>query len=368
MADLSKLTKEQLLERRNLLLRKQQLTSKTTPPTDLTQDIVPRMLKSALSGYTSPMDVMSGIAPYKSSRAIGETISEVGVPTMQKIPVVKNIPFGARLLGDPNAVIDLMTSFSPTGQSVAKSGMEHLPKVMKKYYLLERAKEATTHLDDLKSGFGSLIGETLEMPSKLGIANKEVVVNATKLSKQLGDLKLPKSVTSRFTDPIYKIDFLPDGSINPAVGNLQKVRQSLADMMTDKAWEEAPNLIKDSIKNAYGIIGENMKQAVPELTGSLDAFHLFMEDIYKPVISKLVRRGRVTEKPLRGAVQKGAEESTQEALEAFGNLSPRVSQILKDFGKFNQRQAFKKATGQIAEKSVVPLIVGGALYNLLRKK
>ncbi len=89
-------------------------------------------LKGIFQPYTQPTNVFDPLASYKSWRKLGENVAEVGVPTMQKVPILKDIPFGARYTGDPNAIMDLMLALSPAGRTtIATSAKSTLPQTVK---------------------------------------------------------------------------------------------------------------------------------------------------------------------------------------------------------------------------------------------
>lgn len=93
---------------------------------------IPAVFKNIFKSYTEPTNILTGIAGYKSARALGEEISKVGVPAMRQVPILKNIPFGARLTGDPNAIFDLLAMTSGAGrQAIGETTRATLPRSIK---------------------------------------------------------------------------------------------------------------------------------------------------------------------------------------------------------------------------------------------
>lgn len=228
-----------------------------------------------------------------------------------------------------------------------------VPKIMGKDYTLQRAKQLDEGLEDLRNGFGSLKSDVIKQIGK-------DTVDAQKLSRNLPTL--PQNIVNAIDDPIYAIEKLSDGSINPTIENLDKIKGMLADKMSGKDWLDATKLAKANIKQAYGAISEAIKEVHPEMKGSLDAYHYFMKDIYTPVKKILNTGGQIVEKKLRTVLQPGSERSKQVALEEFSRLWNEAPRLIKDVIKFNTRQGLKRGLFSGAKEATKV----GILYKALK--
>lgn len=271
----------------------------------------------------------------------GETFNE---------PLAKGIGFLSSMGLINVATTGKLLSGAKKAEAITKS---KFPAVMNKDYTLQRAKQLDEGLEDLRNGFGSLKSDTLKQIGK-------DVVDAQKLTHKLPPL--PQNIINALDDPIYAIEKLPDGSINPSIENLDKIKGLLADRMTGKDWLDATKLNKANIKQAYGAISEAIGEVHPEMRGDLDAYHYFMKDIYTPVKKILTTGGQVVEKKLRGALQPGAERSKQIAIEEFSRLWNEAPRLIKDVIKFNTRQGFKRGLFSGAKEATKV----GILYKALK--
>lgn len=246
--------------------------------------------------------------------------------------------------------VDITKPFSPAPQVTWKSITQRFPRIMGKNYTLDRANEAATLLDDARNLLGDLKGKVIQQ-----VGNRTVDID--KLNAQLPKV-IPKQVLTILDDPIYEIRKLPDGSIEPTIVNLDKMKQAIGDLFATDAWQkEAPNQAKAIARQIYGIISQSIKDAAPEAKEPITDYHNFM-DIFRQV-NKTLRSpmGTILEKRFRGALKPGSERQYQIAWREMQKYIPRLRQIIIDVQKFNQRQTFKAGAKRIAPW--LPLIVGG---------
>jgi len=289
------------------------------------------------------MDVQEGKKPTLKSVGLGlsgKRLSELG-----------DLPRRMGLGEIPSSFIGLGSAMglSIAGGKTLKGISNRLPKIMGKNYTIDRATQAVDALDETRTNLGQNVGEAIKQYS-----DRTIDIN------KLGDLPtLPKNVLSALDDPIYQIEKLPDGSIKPTLGNMQKLKEALDDFISSKQWEEATKMNQRVIKQAYGKISQAMKDAAPEIKESLSRYGDFME-IYRDVIKTVKDTGgRVLEKKFRGVFKPGAERTYQIAWDKMTKYAPELKQILKDMGKFTSRQTVKSIVGK-------GIIGGGALYGLRR--
>ena len=152
---------------------------------------------------------MAGLLPYEAAQKASEKIASVGVPFMQKIPIIKDIPFGARILGDPSVLpVDL-----PLGAILAKSAARGIAKPVSAISrTLGEGRKATQSIKELQKTFGveglpiqsfrerlGEVGETQKLLTRQKIQNitksgEETIGELKNISDKLGS-ELQKSAT-----------------------------------------------------------------------------------------------------------------------------------------------------------------------------
>jgi len=240
------------------------------------------------------------------------------------------------------------------GQAVGRfmTKERHLPHIMKRgKYTKTQAQTISDELEALRELIGTEKGKAVAK-----VAGKEV-----KGFKP----DIPEKIYTKLKDPIYEIEFTESGAIKPTVGNLDKVKQAFGDMMSSKDWLEAGNLTKQKISQAYGNVAESIKKAAPEVSGDIEAYHQFMKRY--PTVKKTVTtsKGEVAERPLRTAFKPGAEESTKESFRELSEMSPRLSEAVRNMRRFTGRQNLKKNVGKALIYGGPATIATGLLYKAL---
>jgi hypothetical protein len=205
--------------------------------------------------------------------------------------------------------------------------------------LPQKTEKIATDLDDLKTLFGQ--GKAQAISQVADVPIKDIKT----LNSNIGALNLPATVTKRLQDPLYKIEFLPDGSIKPTMGNMDKKAQALSDTMSDTEWQKSSNMVKAATKRAYGFTREAMKDTVPSIKNELDAYHEFMNNVYNPVTKKLYRSGQLVEKPFRSALGLGAEQTTKQAIGGARQMSPEINKSVNDVLNYGRVMNLLKLMG-----------------------
>lgn len=218
-----------------------------------------------------------------------------------------------------------------------------IPRIMGKDYTINRAQTLAKDLKDLRLGYGSLKEDMLK---KVG----NLKVDVSDLSKTLD--KLPDTAINKIGETVY--DF-KDSSIK----NIDDIREAIGDMLSSKDWIEATKTNKATLKYVFNELGNLMKAKHPEVSSSLNAYSNFMKDVYRPAEKTLFRSGKIVEKPLRGALKKGAERTTQQAFESLGKSVETSKQALKDMSKFIGREQLKKV--------IKGGLIGYGGYEVLKK-
>ena len=211
---------------------------------------------------------------------------------------------------------------------------KHAPDIMGKNYTLQRATEGAVELDTLRK--------------TIGMAKKDAITEVADVVVPKFKPTLSQDILTKLKDPLYEIGFTKSGAIKPTIGNLDKVLDSLGDMMTGKGWIDATKKNQQAIKQAYGYIADMMRKTVPEIKAPIEAYANFMKQY--GLVNKTLRdtSGNVLEKKLRTAFGKDSERQAFEAWKTLSGQSSKLKQIMKDMGKWAVRQQVKKYGSMVA--------------------
>lgn len=140
-------------------------------------------------------------------------------------------------------------------------------------------------------------------------------------------------VIQAIKNPIYEVQFDKNGSIVKTVGNFDKVKEAVGDLVHSPAlWEEAPKKEMQHIKQVYGAINESMKSSARNagkpIDEALDAYSEFM-DKYHLINSKIVdKAGNAMGNKLKKTFELGAEPAYKQAWQEVSKVSPEIKQVM----------------------------------------
>lgn len=239
----------------------------------------------------------------------------LGNPLAKKIDTLPNSvsePIRADMLSQMTSPLDLALTFSG-----AKFG-----KFDNRLLQAEKAKVA---LKEVRNTFGNAI--------KVGI--KEVADEATSFSF---DVKKSSKIINAVKNPIYEVAFDKSGKVVQTVGNLNKVKEAVGDLISSpKIWEEAPKQELKLAKQFYGALSKEMKQVATKagkpINEVLDTYHKFM--IKYPLVKNSIMdsAGNAMGNKLRNAFKFGAEPAVKQAWKEIAKTSPELRQVMGSMGR-----------------------------------
>lgn len=174
--------------------------------------------------------------------------------------------------------------------ALAGKGIEGTPaaaKVMQK--LLKPVMKWDTALQQAQTAKQSLntIRTTLGQAKELALKNTGDIPAEIDWSGNMS-----QKVVNIIKDPIYGVEFTPEGGVVGNIRNLDKMKVAINDNMTKKDFIEAGDMEKAQMKQFAGKLRQSMisaanKSGRPELAKSLKDYHEFMDN-YSSVNRRLV--------------------------------------------------------------------------------
>lgn len=229
------------------------------------------------------------------------------------------------------------------GKGISK-GAQLLKPLLKIEKTLDQARLAKSSLESLRNIYGKA----------KDIALQEVKDIPVELPKGA-----PQRVSAHLRNPNYGVEF--DGeNVKGTVGNLDKVKTALNDILTQKDIIEAGKVERQLIKGYASKVNQSMVSAAekaghPELAEGLNNYHYFMDD-YDNVISHLVDSAdRAQANKLKTIFRAGAEEDVKESWKILSQKSPELKRIM---GSQKNRELLKSL---LSTKNLIKAgAVGGA--------
>lgn len=303
------------------------------------------------------MELQEGfVSPARLGRAAwrgltGERLAELGdIP--RKIgwpePIAATIGFFSTMgLGNLATQGRLVTSAKKATQFASSK----LPKVMSKNYLINRAKLASSGLDDLHSGLSQQYDDMYN-----AIGNKRV--NLAKVQEIADDL--PQILVNKINKSNL-IQKLPDGSISPTLNNMKVIKNILRKSVPKNvlSGRQQADIFQGNIKYNLERVKDVMAEGNPQLQALNQQYRQFMQ--LRAEVGDVIwdKFGNPKSMGLANLFKPGAERARQVSFEKFSKLWPQAQQIMKDSIKYSRRQTLKRVGGKI-------LLIGGG-YEAARR-
>lgn len=216
-----------------------------------------------------------------------------------------------------------------------------LKNVIKFDNSLKQATRGKKALDTVRSTLGQAkklaIQEVAEIPAELSFKGN-----------------MSEKVIKAIQNPIYGVELTPEGGVKQTIGNLDKVKEAVGELIgTEKIWEEAPMKELRIVKQFYGKITESMREAAKKagkpIDKVLDDYHDFMEN-YRLVNKTLVdTAGQAYGNKLKSAFKFGAEPAYKEAWKEVAKQSPEIKSVMNSMkGRELLKNILKLAGGATA--------------------
>lgn len=275
---------------------------------------VPKFQDQWLDNYYSMVGKqMSNMAPLEAN--IHNAI--MSIPGL----AISAAGLAADVATNPADVLGMLVGKSPA-KSFSETGIakKDVGSLLKYETNLKQAGKTKVALDTVRDTLGKAkslaIQEVADVPTDLKFNTlSQRVVNAIK-------------------DPLYQVNFTPEGGVEQTVGNLDKVAEAVGDLIhSPKVWEEAPNKELAMIKKFYGETREAMKKAAKSvgkpIDQSLEDYHKFMGNYN--LINKKIQdsAGNAMGNKLKTVFRLGAEPAYKEAFKEVSKISPEVKDVMK---------------------------------------
>lgn len=282
----------------------------------LLSKVNPNQIAYSVAGGTAPQDIGGALADKITGKKsmIGGIAPQAEGMRMAGVNSITQDPISNMAL---NIITDPMT-YAGLGVSTKTA-----KGVIEAEGSLQKAKQAKTALDSLRDTLGKA----------KSIAIQEVQDVPTKLDMRPSNNLLSDKVLKAIENPIYNVERNADGSLKQTVGNLDKVKEAVGELInTPKVWEEAPNKELRIVKQFYGQVAEAMKSAARNankpIDEALDAYSKFMDN-YHVVNKTLVdSAGNAMGNKLKAAFKLGAEPAVKQAWKEVSQASPGVKKVM----------------------------------------
>lgn len=234
------------------------------------------------------------------------------------------------------------------------------PRVINKDWALKRADIAKGGLDDLRKGLSNeyddlyrVIGNNMRNPKKV--------------------INVMENVSPKVINQITKDNLITkfsDGSIQPTLNNIKRMRKILGDNVSSRVWNKRIFADQDEriVKEAWSKLGDIMTEGEPQLSTLNTKYHNFLkmaDPLYDVLLDKY---GNTRAKGLQSLFSKGGERRTQLYFEKFAKQWPRAKQIMKDMQQYQRRQTLKRIGGYGARTAGRAAIIGGLIKGGLGRE
>jgi len=205
-------------------------------------------------------------------------------------------------------------------------------------YVLSRSKEIGNISDDLEKQAGRAIGDLWDSPAG------DKAVNIARTSKALEALptRVIRKLKTVANQRIFKVRFLPDGTLDPKARNIWRLRRFLDDFLTRKDYIDAGKIEKQVIRTARNELATILREVDPRVAPIMDKYSN-IEKI-KAEVDPIVKnpRGNPIANKLQNLFTSKGEPGIREFFKRLAELSPRVTDIIRDIEGFNIAQGIKR--------------------------
>ncbi len=254
----------------------------------------------------------------------GENIGTISAYLATRLPLQMGAGL-ADVATDPAAMLGLLLGNVPAVQKGAKlvggKVISGFKKIFRYDKVLEQAKKSKVALDCIRTTLGQAkdiaLQEVKDVPAELNWTGN-----------------VSDKVVKAIQNPIYKVELTQEGGVVNTIGNLDKVKTALQDLLTTKDYVEAGNMEKRQIMQFAGRVRDTMVEAAnkvgkPELAKALKNYHNFMEN-YEIINTKLIDKfGNALGNKMKDTFRFTAEPAVKEAWKEVGKSSPEIKDIIK---------------------------------------
>lgn len=242
-------------------------------------------------------------------------------------------------------------ALSPGGANVmakVPKGLSAIKGILKWDSALKQAQNSKLALDGLRTTLGQA---------------KQIALQEVKdIPAEIDWSEVPKKALAAINNPIYKVEMDESGKIINTIGNLDKVKTALQDIVTTKDFVEAGKMETRAIMQFAGKVRNAMVKAAddagkPELGKALEKYHEFMKN-YRLINRTLVdNTNTAMANRLKNAFKLKAEPAVKEAWKEVSKVSPEIKATMKSISRGELLK------GLLSTKNIVKagLVGGGAI-------
>ena len=319
------------------------------------KDFKEHPLKTLLRVTMQP--VSQSVAGTTIGQQYNEKLGTIPFQIAGNNPIAQKIAFGQSYMGGLGAdVADIaQTPMTYLGGQMIRGGAKILKPLIKWDTALTQAKNAKTALDTIRKTLGKAKEIALNDVRKLQTSSS--IFKNIKSNKIINELK----------EPFNDIAFNRDGTVVNTVGNFDKIKVALRNLLTRKDIIDATgDTEKIYIKRFAGEIRKEILKATkkagkPELGKALDDYSDFMDN-YSIINDHLVNKyGNAMANKLKASFRPQAEEALKESWKEMSVLSPEVKGIIKSR---ENRELMKRLLKYSAYTALGTGAVGGVISGV----
>ena len=181
------------------------------------------------------------------------------------------VGFGADFVTDPTQVLLAMVGIKGGKSKIANTPVN---KIIKYDNDLKLAEQAKTSIENVKGFLGKAKGIAISEAADI------------KTNAEFEKLYRLKKVLHAIRDPIYEIEMDVDGGIKQTVGNLDKVKTAIGELISKKDWVDGASRTEQRLtKNLYRNLRDEMINSAAkegkDLKAPLEAYSNFMDNYHQ---------------------------------------------------------------------------------------
>lgn len=293
--------------------------------------------------YSIPMpEYLGGNIPIEPAQSISQALGPVAQTTAMMMggsPMLAGATYGAGMGMEERegglGIAGKAALGGLFGAGIQKlKGKPVLPEKIRNIFkynnALEQAQKSKIALDNTRTLLGKAkdiaLQEVKDVPAELDWSGN-----------------VSQKVVNTIKNPIYKVEFTEEGGVVNTIGNLDKVKSALQDLLTTKDFVEAGNMEKRLIMQFTGRVRDTMVKAAnnigkPELATALKNYHNFMDN-YNLINDKLVDKyDNAMANKLKATFKWSAEPAVKKAWKEVSKASLEIKSIM---GSMNRRELLK---------------------------
>lgn len=295
----------------------------------------------AVAGPLAGIAGLSGIGGQEARQAASHGMQQPdSVPTFQSMQqnnvlataLTGGVPIGMAMdiATNPADVLASLIGKAPGAKQLGSAISGGVKKIFRYDNALKQAEKAKTSLDSLRSNLGKAKEIAL---SNTGDIPVDVNFSGNVSSKVINAIK----------NPVYGVEFTPEGGVVGNIRNLDKIKIALNDIVTAKDFVEAGNMEKRQIMQFAGRLRDDMVNAAnragkPELGKALKGYHDFMER-YGKINDHLVDKyGDAMANKLKATFKWSSEPAIKKAWKDVSKSSPEIKSVMNSM---NRRELLK---------------------------